>query len=88
MQKRPITVLARLLTSGKTTLLNRILNNRDGRCIAVRVNDVSDAQLVHEGGTQLGRTEEKLVASRFLDPFPRRQHDLEDEQERTLETER
>lgn len=49
---------------GKTTLLNHILKNREGRKIAVIVNDMSevniDKDLVAEGGG-LSRTDEKLV---------------------------
>ncbi|MBW5446375.1 GTP-binding protein [Cohnella sp. CFH 77786] len=62
--KIPVTVLSGYLGAGKTTVLNHVLNNRNGLKVAVIVNDLSevniDAELVKDGGG-LSRTDEKLV---------------------------
>ncbi|MBS1721280.1 MAG: zinc metallochaperone GTPase ZigA [Armatimonadetes bacterium] len=66
IQKRlPVTVLSGFLGAGKTTVLNHVLSNREGKRVAVIVNDMSeiniDDELVASGKANLSRTEETLV---------------------------
>ncbi len=63
--KTPVLLLTGYLGSGKTTLVNRILNNSKGIKFAVIVNDIGevniDANLIQQGGV-VGMKDDSLVA--------------------------
>ena len=60
----PITLLTGYLGSGKTTLINHILNNQEGYKVAVIVNDIGevniDADLIAKGGV-VNQKDDSLV---------------------------
>lgn len=61
----PVLLLTGYLGSGKTTLVNHILTNKNGIKFAVIVNDIGevniDAELIQKGGV-VGKKDESLVA--------------------------
>ena len=60
----PVTVLSGFLGAGKTTVLSHILNYREGKKVAVIVNDMSEINIdsaTVRNEVALNRSEEKLV---------------------------
>ncbi len=63
-EKLPVTVLSGFLGAGKTTVLSHILNNRQGKKLAVIVNDMSEVNIdseIVQREVSLNHSEEKLV---------------------------
>ena len=64
MKKLPVTVLSGFLGAGKTTVLTNVLNNRQGKKVAVIVNDMSEINIdksMVQNDVSLNHKEEKLV---------------------------
>jgi G3E family GTPase len=64
MTQLPVTVLSGFLGAGKTTVLSHILNNRQGKKVAVIVNDMSEINIdsaIVQNEVSLNRSEEKLI---------------------------
>jgi len=64
MQKLPVTFLSGFLGAGKTTVLTHVLNNREGKKVAIIVNDMSEINIdesMIQKDVSLNHKEEKLV---------------------------
>jgi G3E family GTPase len=64
MKSLPVTVLSGFLGAGKTTVLTNVLNNRQGKKVAVIVNDMSEINIdenMIRNDVSLNHKQEKLV---------------------------
>ncbi len=64
MPQLPVTVLSGFLGAGKTTVLSHILNNRQGKKVAIIVNDMSEINIdaaIVQNEVSLSHREEKLI---------------------------
>jgi len=61
--KLPVTVLSGFLGAGKTSLLNHVLHNKEGKKVAVIVNDMSEVNIDAQS------VERENVLSRVTDAF-------------------